>query len=174
MDKKSTTFSLSPKQVVDLLKIGSDMRPSTADSKQGKAELLHNRLSETFPISPSTSRKLTKKLSQIRRTIDALAGESIGKLLQDPKTDITIIRMIKDYGRKLSERAESETEHHVANTLYYAAIAHALIFHKLMITKFSYEDLEQSFDRLSKESWIPENLLGLFAEASTYCRSRVK
>jgi len=98
----------------------------------------------------------------------------IGKLLQDPKTDTAVIRMVKDYGRTLSTRAKSEAEHQAANTVYYAAIAHALVFHKLKITNFSYGDLQSSFSRLSQEKWITKGLVDLFAKASEHCKARVK
>lgn len=174
MKKESTTFGLSLKKVVKLLNIGSDISTAASDTDQQKAGLLSDRLNETLPLFASTKEKLTKKLERLRRTIEALAGEPIGKLLQDPKTDIAIIRMIKDYGRKLSTHANSEDEHHASNTIYYAAIAHALVYYDLRITKFSYKDLQHSFCHLSQEKWIPEGLLGLFTKASKCCEAKMK
>ena len=174
MKKESTTFGLSLKKVVKLLNIGSDISATASDVDQQKASLLSDRLNETLPLYPSTKEKLTKKLERLRQTIEVLAGESVGKLLQDPKTDIAIIRMIKDYGRKLSTHTDSEAEHHASNTIYYAAIAHALLFYDLRITKFSYKDLQRSFCRLSQENWIPEGLLDLFRKASKYCEVKMK
>ena len=150
------------------------MPQTQEDIEQQKADLLSDRLGDTLPLYYSTEQKPASKLRRLGQTIAALAGEPVGKLLQDPKTDITIIRMTKDYGRKLSATAKSEAEHHAANTIYYAAIAHALVYHDLKITKYLYEDLQQSFCQLSKEGWIPDNLRDLFAKASEYCKVRVK
>ena len=174
MKKKSTTFGLSLKKVVDLLKIGAETGTTNEDPDQHRSDLLHDKLDETLPLYPSTKEKLTRKLERLRHTIETLAGEPIGKLLQDPTTDITIIRIIKDYGRKLSTQANSEAEHHVSNTIYYAALAHALVFHDLRITKFSFTDLQRSFYHLSQEKWIPEKLLDLFSEAIKYCEVKMK
>ena len=150
------------------------MPQTQEDIEQQKADLLSDRLGDTLPLYYSTEQKPASKLRRLGQTIAALAGEPVGKLLQDPKTDITIIRMTKDYGRKLSATAKSEAEHHAANTIYYAAIAHALVYHDLKITKYLYEDLQQSFCQLSKEGWIPDNLRDLFAKATEYCKVRVK
>ncbi len=174
MKKESSTFGLSLKKVVKLLNIGSDMRQTQDDTKQQMADLLSDRLGDTLPLYYSAEQRPASRLRRLGQTIAALAGEPIGKLLQDPKTDIAIIRMTKDYGRKLSAMAKSEAEHHAANTIYYAAIAHALVRGGLKITKLSYEDLLESFCQLSKEDWIPENLRDLFAEAFEYCKVRVK
>jgi hypothetical protein len=174
MKDESTTFGLSPKKVVDLLNIGTEAGAAASDTNQQKADLLSDRLSETLPLYYSTEEKSSKRLRRLRQTIGVLAGEPIGKLLQDPKTDITVIRMTKGYGRKLSTRAKFEVEHQTANTIYYAAIAHALVCHDLKITKYSYTNMQQSFCHLSKENWIPKGLLDLFTKASEYCKARVK
>jgi len=177
MKKEPTTFGASIEKVVKLLNIGMEKCETSDDMEQQKADLLSDRLSETLPLYYSPEQTPSTKLKRLGQTIAALAGEPIGKLLQDPKTDIAIIRMMKDHGRRLStkaKKAKSEVEHHTANTIYYAAIAHALVNHNIKMTKHSYEDLQQSFDQLSKEEWIPENLRGLFAEAFECCKVKLK
>ena len=174
MKKEPTSFGLSMKKVVKLLTIGSDVSSTPGEIDQQKADLLSDRLSDTLPLYYSTNQKPATKLKRLGKTIAALSGEPIGKLLQDPKTDISIIRMTKDHGRKLYTNYKSEAEHHTANTIYYAAIAHALIYHNLKITKLLYEDLQKSFCQLSKENWIPDNLRDLFIKASEYSKERVK
>ena len=174
MKDKSTTYGLVPKKVVELLNIGKEVRSAPNDIDQQKRDLISERLNETVPLYFSTEKKPSKKLQRLRHTIAILSGEPIGKLLQNPKTDITLIRMIKDYSRKLSTRAITEAEHHTANTIYYAAIAHALTCHNLKITKYSYTNIHESFCQLSKECWIPKDLRDLFTKASEYCKARVK
>ena len=174
MNEEQTTFGASLRKVVKLLNIGADMCRTPDDIGQQKADLLSDRLSNTLPLYTSQEQKQSSRLKGLGKTIAALAGEPIGKLLRDPKTDIAAIRMTKDYGRRLSENAESEAEHHTANTIYYAAIAHALVCHDLKITRYSYEDLQKSFFQLSRQNWIPENLCDLFKKASEYCQAKMK
>ncbi len=107
-----------------------------------------------------------------RSVVDSLVGKAIGKTLQDPEGDVTILRKVKDHGKKLSDNAEAKAEYHVANTIYYAAIASALVFHNKRITKFSYKDLRKYFRHLDKEKWIPEALRALFSRAAEYCQMR--
>ena len=174
MKKEPSTYGLNLKKVVKLLNIGSDMRQIPEDIDQHKADLLSDRLGDTLPLYYSTEQRPSSKLRRLGQTIAALAGEPIGKLLEDPKTDIAFIRMTKDYGRKLSKMAKTEAEHHTANTIYYAAIAHALTHHDLKITRLSYAELLESFCQLCKEAWISKSLRDLFAKAFEYCEERIK
>jgi len=176
MKKDPSTFGLSLKRVIKLLNVGADTPEITEDMDQQKADLLSERLKDMLPLYHLPEQQLSTKHKRMDQTIAALAGEPIGKLLEDPKTDINFIRMTKDYGRKLSTRAKakSEAEHHTANTIYYAAIAHALLHRDLKITKLSHQDLKDSFRQLSKEDWIPKNMRELFLETSKYCEAKMK
>jgi len=82
--------------------------------------------------------------------------------------------MMKDYSSRLSKRAKSKAEHQVANTIYYAAIAYALVYHERRITRYTYESLGKSFSRLRREQWIPLQIGGLFAMAATFCHSKAR
>ena len=173
MKDKSTTYGLNPERIAELLNIAKDAESASVDTNQDKSELIIEKLNETVPIYFSTEQNPTKKLKRLRHTIAVLSGEPIGKLLENPKTDIKLIRMIKDYGRKLSDKAESEAEHHISNTIYYAAIAHALVYHDIRITNYSYDKLMKSYDFLLEEQWIPKNLLNLFGKAIKHCKARI-
>jgi len=168
MKKETTTHGLSLKKVVELLNIGSDVGADRGDADRDRMDLLNDRLNQTLPLYEDEPRR---KSTQLRRTIAVLSGEPIGKLLRDPKTELSVIKMIKEHGRKLADRSKSEAEHQAANTVYYAAIAHALVFYDTKITRFSKQDLRQSFDRLSRENWISAWLLELFAEAGNRCKT---
>ena len=101
-----------------------------------------------------------------------LSGDRVGKLLQDSKTELALIRTIKDHGRRVSSNVRSEAEHQAGNTVYFAAIAHALVFHGIRITTLSYADLQKSFDSLTQQDWIPRWLIELFGRASTACKTK--
>ena len=100
-----------------------------------------------------------------------MKGEPIAELLQDPKTDITIIivGMTKDYGRRLSSGPAPEAEHYTANTIYYTAIAHLLVCYDPKITKHSYKEWLESFCQSCREEWIPKSLRDFFTNASEFC-----
>ena len=174
MKDKLTTYGLDPEKVVELLSLGKDTGSTSTDINQHKSDLICEKLKETVPFFFSTEQKPSQKLHRLRHTIAILSGEPIGKLLQNPKTDIDLIRMIKDYGRKLACCSESEAEQHASRTIYYAAIAHALVFHNFKITNFSYENLKDSFAHLLQEKWIPKSLLNLFEKALVICKEKKK
>ena len=174
--KETTTFGLRSEKVARLLRIGAEgNEPKTRpDALELKAELLRDRLAETLSLYDVESAELSKRQTRMSQAIADLAGESIGRLLLDPKTDLSILRRIKDHGRKLSESSKPVPERHVANTIYYAAIAAALLFHDTRITAHSYGDLAMSLHRLASETWMPDSLTSLFGKARTTIEERHK
>jgi len=168
MDRESSTFGLGSDRLAQLFGIGGDEPPaqSSASESDKKAELLHDILAEAVPLFDS----IQDKPDDFKQTIDALSGESVGKLLLDPETNIALIRKIKDYARRLSGRAESQARRYVSNTIYYGAIANALVFHEVLITKFSKAELAESFQKLTNQQWIPEYLGCLFEEGLRRCQ----
>lgn len=176
MKKESTTFGLEPEQVQRLFNIGRDAKsPGRRMSRnERKAEMLRSRLSQTLPLDKPQIDLLPEALGHLCQTIGFLAGETIISLLKNPSAGMSLIERIKRYGRELSARAESEVEHEVATTIYYAAIASALVFHDMRITRFSYEKLEASFSRLAEEKWISQDLSVLFKIARKCCEEKAR
>lgn len=174
MKDKTTTYGSNPENIAKLLNIINDPDSVDVDTKPDKSELINEKLNETVPIYFSTEQDPVHKLHRLRHTIAVLSGEPIGKLLDNPKTDITLIRMIKDYGRKLSDKSKPETERQITKTISFAAIAHALVYHNIKISSYPYEKLRKDYSRLSKETWIPKNLLDLFIKAAEYCTAKIE
>ena len=172
--EETTTFGLDSEKVARLLQIAADDdRPEAKpDEPEVKAGLLRDRLTETLALYEAQSDELPARQTQMACAIADLAGDPIGELLLDPATDLSLIRRIKDHGRKLSESADSTPERHVGNTIYYAAIAAAFLFHEAQITTHSSDDLKKSLQRLTNETWIPESLGKLFADAQTVVEER--
>lgn len=176
MDKEPTAFSLSPEKLSHLFSIGSDIDKEENDLAQDekKSALLHDRLEESLPHDSSAVKILPEALGELRNTISTLIDEPIRILLQNPGTNVTTLRQIKNYGKKLSVSAKSEAELETANTIYYAAIGFCIVNHELRITKFSYKDLEHYFNVLSQKAWIPQYLRDLFKNASQHCKLKMK
>jgi hypothetical protein len=166
-DEETTTFGLSSRKLARLFFIGSGEHriESGPDEEQTMAELLHDRLSETVPTASETTPDRRTREGNLRHMTDVLSGERMGRLLSNAETEIVLIQRIKEYARKLSTSAQSKAEHRVANTLYYAAIAHALVHGGQKITTHPDRDLMKSFARLSAEKWMPASLACLFRKA---------
>ena len=174
MKKKPTTYGLHPEKVVELLSIGRDVSSDEENADQDKSDLLNEQLNQAIPTFIPDEAKDARNLSSLGHTIAILSGEPMGKLLKESKTDIILIKMIKDYARKLSGNTESQDEKYAYNTLYYAAIAHALVFQNQKITSSSYKELNYSFSHLKEDDWIPEDLLALFQKATDFCEAKMK
>lgn len=176
MKKRATTFGLAPEKISNLLRVCAEFskKDVNMETKEEKTELLQDRLSETLLSGALKDSPLSKELAHLCYISGIAAGESIRNLLANPTTDIQLINKIKEHGKILSQKAQVDIEHDTANTIYYAAISHALVYHNLKITKFSYGELERSFAVFIQIDWISKDLLELFAKAVKYCQEQSK
>lgn len=176
MKKKSTTFGLTPEKISNLLKVCAESCGNGVDmeTKQKKTELLQDRLSETLLTGSLKGSLLSKELTNLCYISGIAAGESIRNLLASPGTNIELIKRTKEHGKILSSSTNIDIEHDTANAIYYAAIAHALIYHNIKITKFSYKELEKAISFFTQTDWISTDLLNLFKNAVKYCQDQLK
>ena len=174
MTEESTVHGMNPEQLRRLFNIGRDVKKSVRkkDRSPQKADLLSRSLSQPLPLDKSQMDMLPSALGQLCHSIGLLAGETISDLLNNPSTDIAAIKRIKRYSKELSAQAKSTVENDVAIAIYYASIAHALVFHDRRITRFSYKRLESSFSCLVKEEWISKDLSILLKAAGKYCKKK--
>ena len=175
MKKNSTTFNLDKKKLRRLLKIGltnQGAQPKPPSHK--KAQLWRDILTKHLPIDESQIERLPEILTDFCQTLGLLTGTKIGECLQNQGTDLSIIEDIKQYAKALSRKNQTDEEHIIANTLYYSAIAHALLYHKTKITEYSYAELTKAFDKLRKVDWMEDYFILLFTKAWKYCLSRQK
>ena len=174
MGKESATSGLEADKLHELLRICSEA-PSPeeqTDSDQEKAELLHDLLAETFSVE-SPQGNLSDQLTTLCQMSGISYGESVKNIISNPKTDTSLLRKIKDHFKKQSRASKSKAEHEVANTVYYAVIASAFVFHDISITSFSYKSLLKSFERLAQENWISNDIVQLFVKAQKICASKL-
>jgi hypothetical protein len=176
MKEESASDDINPEQLRRLFSIGRDTKKS--DGRKGrsqqKADMLCRSLSQPLPLDKSQIDMLPSTLGQLCHSIGLLAGETISELLTNPSSDIAAIRRIKRYSKGLSAQAKSTAENDVAIAIYYAAIAHALVFHDRRITRFSFERLESSFSCLVKEKWISKDLSVLLKAAGKCCKEKAR
>ena len=171
MGKESPTSGLGPDKLHRLLRICSevDSPGEQISSDQRKAELLQDILAESLPVEFPKS-NLSEQLTTLCKISGIASEESIRDLLTCPKTDVRLLRMIRDNYKKKSKCADPEVEQ-VATTIYYAAIAYALVVHNIKITKFSLKNLQNAFSLLINTKWIPPVLSSIFVKACDYCQS---
>ncbi|MBL7187679.1 MAG: hypothetical protein ISS70_15260 [Phycisphaerae bacterium] len=175
MKKNSTAFNLDKKKLRRLLKIGlksPGAQPRVPDQK--KAQLWRDTLSKHPPMDESQIEKLPEILADFCQTLGLLTGDKLEEWLRNQETDLSVIENIKQYAKTLSRKSRTDEEHVIANTLYYTAIAHALLYHKTKITEYSYAELTKAFDKLRKVVWIEDRYILLFTQAWEHCRKKLK
>lgn len=170
--KEPTTSGLKSDKLGELLSICSENSKAKVGPDQKKTELLNDSLAETLPSETSKDGFVAENLSHLCQVPGLLTGKSIRNLLNHPQTNISLIKKVRDYGKKLSKCATSENEREIANVIYYVAIASALVFHNLRITKFSYGTLKKTFSKLVKNSWLTPDVAQLFTKAHRVCQSK--
>jgi hypothetical protein len=132
-------------------------------------ELLEAQLASTLPLDSLVADTPPAVMGRSERERVPLSGRPLGEVLLDSATDLTTIRGIKDYGKKLAGRKDSGADHAVGIAIYYAAIASAMVFHEEKITQHSFRSLADAFDTLRQKPWVPSELSRHFLIAHGYC-----
>jgi hypothetical protein len=170
MDEESKISNVSPEKLARLWDIGSEVRAKAVDEAEGAderyAELLHDWMARQLPLDPDLQELLPGALGQLCQELRPFSGDSIGALLTDPQTDIRVLTRIKDYAKELGAAA-GRIEREVTLTVYFAAIASALVFHNARISQHGEKKLQSAFATMSKQDGIPPELLSLFQKATT-------
>ncbi|MHC4439717.1 MAG: hypothetical protein ACYS3S_20355 [Planctomycetota bacterium] len=175
MHDKSSTFGLNRKKLSHLWRIGKDIpqQEEGFEEEQRKSDLLQAQLSESLPLEVGMQHLLPDILSAVCRKFKPFIGCSIKDLLLDPETDLLIIKTIKDLHKKRAESAPSGLQQDVTTAVYYAAIASALVYHDIKITKFSYKVLGSTLTEMSQNKWLTTDLKILFGRAHELCSKHV-
>jgi hypothetical protein len=172
VDKRST-YGLRIDQMAALFAVGSEDLNSAqkGDGHEKMAELLHEQLNCPSPESSIFRDILLMMIGQSGRNPDALTGKSLNQVLLSPQSDLDLLRVLKESCKTLSRSLDSEEETALATTIYFAALASALVFHQQKITQISYEKLEDSFALLREKQWMSSELIELFSQAPQICQS---
>jgi hypothetical protein len=170
--KDETTYGLSPERLARLLAIGmkgSDEQKKTRDGRT-PGEVLQNILVSTLPFDAAMPDSLPAVLNRLCDEAPIVVGRSLTDLLLNSRTDLAVIKALKEYSKELVRRGGRESEGAAATAIYYAAIASALVLHQKKVTHLSYEELQEACRDLQQKEWIPSELKGLFRKARGACQ----
>jgi len=165
--KEQTTYGQTPERLARLLAIG--VRDSNCKGNPGAgrtpAQVLRDMLSSDLPLDPAMPDSLPAVLNWPSDKVLAAASQTMNDLLLGSRTDLAVIKTLKDYSKELVRRGESEAKQAAATAIYYAAIASALVFHQHKITQHSSKRLDEAYTELERKPWIPSELKDLFKRA---------
>jgi hypothetical protein len=172
--EKTSTYGLRLEQMASLFTMGS-VEPDPGDEKDGPQEmanLLREQLTCCLPKGTLFCEVLVMVMERQGCDTGSLAGKSLGDICLSDETSINLLKAIKESAKTLSTTLDSQGETALATTLYFAALATALVSHDQKITQNSYEKLDESFALLVNKKWMAKELIQLFSRAQRICRGR--
>jgi len=173
MNAKETTFGTDPQRMADMLGMGTGGDSDDLTPDEAKEELLGMRLRGSLPLTQTQANDLAAIAGEFRDRLP-LQGRALGDVILDEETELNILVEIKEYGKALSTATESDVEREVGLTVYYAAIASAILFCKQAITSYSTGTLADAFGTLVDKRWMNPKLARHFAKARKACRRKMK
>lgn len=171
-----STFGLRREQLAELfsLALGEEREAGSTSDGGAIAELLRDQFTAQLPKGSFPSDSLLLTMGRMGFDVGCLGGKSLGDVLLDRKCDMDILLAIKDCAKKLSQASISEAKKAIATTIYYAAIAGALLYHDEKITGYTYRRLARSLSKLIDKKWMTAELAQMFEQARNICRRRQK
>ena len=166
----TTTAGLTPQQLAQLL--GETVHTCADDevaTDQAKGEFLRLQLAGTAPATPEPTGASPLPFGRLIHPAQPGPQRVLGDVLRDPATPLDVLATIKEQAKARSARTDREVEYQVAITIYYAAIAAALVFRDHKLSNSSRPALAESFHRLTREPWIGPDLADLFTRAARAC-----
>ena len=169
-----STYGLRLDQMKNLFFMGTEPVDSgdKRDDNEKMADLLHEQLTRTLPRGSLLLDALFMMLNRQGCDTRPLAGRSLGEVFLDPNSDVELLEAIKNCSKKLSAALDSQAEAALATTLYFAALASALVYHDKRVTQSTYKKLEESFASLMQKQWMTREMIALFSRAQRICGNR--
>ena len=173
-EKRRSTFGLQLGQLADLFAIAakSQVPPDRGCADERLARKLRNQLTGILPGNRLSFPPCPQISEDKRVDVPSLAGQSLHEVLLSPQFSVEQLQVVKEASKRLTTMAVSEAERAVATTIYHAAIASCLVHHDEKITQHSYGKLDESFSLLIDKGWMVPELVTLFAQARSICRTK--
>ena len=172
---KKTVYGLETEQLRRILSMTTDRSKSWDAGCDDPTAAVHLKIwLDTSLLQDSPiSRSFHKALQHAGYDTDSLGDKSLIQVLLNPKSDVKVLRAIRNHVKQLSSSVCNETEYIVAFAIYYAAVASMLVFHGRNICDDSYENLTVTFNDLLEKRWISQELKILFSKAQAICQEKL-
>lgn len=169
---RKSTYGLTPAQLGRLLAVSAWALDSVdaGVEEHAKQTLLQEYLSRRLSEEPSLAEALLSDARRPAGEVHPLLDRSMRQALLDSRCDPDLLRVVKDHCKRLSAVVTSGPETLMTTTIYYAAIAAALVHHGQRISQLPGETLAERFSTLMQRPWMDPQLQGLFTEAAKICR----
>ena len=166
------TEPLRPDRAARLLGVSLDTDAGKHHPSETVGELLEAHLDCLWQADQDRRGAWPRLVRHVLRRTDSPARQTVGKLLLDRQAKLGTIKQIRDRAKAQAAGGSSEAKHAVMTTIYFAAVANMLVYHRTKITTYSYESLESSFEKLARKAWMPADLVELFWQSAKLCRQQ--
>jgi len=165
----------TPQAVAALLSMGrTDDSHLGTTAEHTVGAVLRRILEAPVSMAPSLSESVPAVLGRECAQLEARTGQPLMQILLDEDVHLTALTTLKEYATVLGRRRLNAADEGACRTVYYAAIASALVFHGARITRHSYEGLEEGFAALAAKPWMVLELRDLFSRAQGICQVAVR
>lgn len=174
MNNRETKHGLGPRQLADLLSIGLDKNLSgnhVMNSDDEIKRFFQLLLKRKIPMEAGIMDAIMLFLREDKVYSNQIINHSLGELLTNAKTEIGLLKTIKDYSKKIYQSTVSKGENSIAIAIYYAAIAGGLVYHDTKISEHNYNALKSAFSNLMQRPWITAEIKHLFSRAYEICQN---
>ena len=160
-------LELNDQQKTRLLSFGlePDRPAGLPDGDEQRGDLLCDILRGPLPMKRPGHNGACADAGGFCRGLRTVAGAPLGELLQNAKTEIAVLRRIKEYAKTRGKGAGSDVEKDVFLALYFAAIAAALVFHDKCVTEHRSRDLSVFLNAFAQARWVPLHISELLRRA---------
>ena len=134
--------------------------------------ILREHLRQSAADEPGSGDSVPAILDRMSRELGPLGPGNLQAVLTDPRTDLGVLRSLKEHAKGLVETRPPGPRRAAATTIYFASIANALVSHRQIITAHTCEKLASSFGTLVAKSWMPAELRELFERARNACSEK--
>jgi hypothetical protein len=121
----------------------------------------------THQLAAPLAGDLARTLPEAEKTL-AAAGvlpRTFGELFQERAPAVEILRLVKDFAKKLHHTADHTYPEEIATLIYYAAIAAAHVRARTVISDLPALSLRKGYDWALAQPWLASELRPLFEEA---------
>ncbi|MBN1359883.1 MAG: hypothetical protein JW993_04795 [Sedimentisphaerales bacterium] len=144
------------------------------DSEEAIKDLLEICLTQTCWAQDGRQGGRLGVLGRLLRPRRSEAKRTLREVLLDRRSGLNMVSDVRRHAKQQTTRTDDEVKHAVMTTIYFAAIASALVFHGRRISTYSPESLRCSFAKLCRKTWMPAELVELFEKADEACRGEVR
>ena len=166
------SFRLDSDQRTHLLKMGLGASPSANDDlepDEKRTDYLYQILIGTLPLAREVKTTLPDLITGQVQDLVSISGRPLGELIQDPQTDLTTLKGVKEHCKQQGAKSSPQEEQDAFMAVYFAAIACALVYYGERISQHSTKNLRHFFDTYANKTWVLAELKPLFEKGFMAC-----